>query len=245
MPVARAARPETRIGPLGGRDGGKAMNIFITGAGRGIGAALFDHYLALGHTVTGTLRGTGGGHGPRGGRLLSMDVTDPAAIARAAAAVAGPVDLLVCNAGVYLDRSGNLGSDYDAAIWAESFAVNATGVWLTVRGFLPHLRRSAAGRIAILSSVMASDAGAPGGSYAYRASKAAALNIGRNLAVDLAPERIAVGIYHPGWVRTDMGGPGADIAVAQSAEGLARRFAALSPATTGTFEDYAGNPIPF
>jgi NAD(P)-dependent dehydrogenase (short-subunit alcohol dehydrogenase family) len=53
---------------------------------------------------------------------------------------------------------------------------------------------------------MGSSERAPGGSYIYRASKAAATNLGRNLATDLAPRGIAVGIYHPGWVRTDMGG---------------------------------------
>ena len=92
---------------------------------------------------------------------------------------------------------------------------------------------------------MASDARAPGGSYAYRASKAAALNLGRNLAVDLAPEGIALGIYHPGWVRTDMGGGEADIDVSEARDGLIARFDALTLDTTGCFEGWDGNPIPF
>jgi NAD(P)-dependent dehydrogenase (short-subunit alcohol dehydrogenase family) len=92
---------------------------------------------------------------------------------------------------------------------------------------------------------MASSERAPGGAYIYRASKAAATNLARNLAVDLKPRGIAVGAYHPGWVRTDMGGPKAAIDVEDSTEGLMRRFDALSLATTGVFEDYRGEAIPF
>ena len=78
-----------------------------------------------------------------------------------------------------------------------------------------------------------------------RASKAAALNLGRNLAADLAPEGIAVGIYHPGWVRTDMGGAAAEIPVAESAEGLLARFAALDMGTTGCFQTWDGRDHPY
>ena len=70
-------------------------------------------------------------------------------------------------------------------------------------------------------------------------------NVGANLAVELRPRGIAVGIYHPGWVRTDMGGPRADIAAEESARGLVERFDALSLATTGIFEDYNGQRIAF
>ncbi|MEO0401873.1 MAG: short-chain dehydrogenase, partial [Pseudomonadota bacterium] len=75
--------------------------------------------------------------------------------------------------------------------------------------------------------------------YIYRASKAAVLNLGRNLASDLAGE-VAVGIYHPGWVQTDMGGSEAAINVDESVTGLVARFAALSLATSGCFETWDG-----
>jgi NAD(P)-dependent dehydrogenase (short-subunit alcohol dehydrogenase family) len=92
---------------------------------------------------------------------------------------------------------------------------------------------------------MASDTCAPGGSYIYRASKAAVLNLGRNLSADLAPQGIAVGIYHPGWVQTDMGGARAAITVAQSVSGLTRCFADLSLETTGCFLSYDGTAHPY
>jgi NAD(P)-dependent dehydrogenase (short-subunit alcohol dehydrogenase family) len=110
---------------------------------------------------------------------------------------------------------------------------------------LTNLRLSSSPRIAIISSVMASSQNAPGQSYVYRASKAAVLNLGRNLAVDLRPEGIAVGIYHPGWVQTDMGGSEATIDVDTSATGLMDRFDALDLSNTGEFVAYDGAPIPF
>jgi NAD(P)-dependent dehydrogenase (short-subunit alcohol dehydrogenase family) len=70
-------------------------------------------------------------------------------------------------------------------------------------------------------------------------------NIARTLAAELAPRGIAVGAYHPGWVRTDMGGGAADVAPADSAAGLLARFDALDLATTGIYESYRGEPLPF
>jgi NAD(P)-dependent dehydrogenase (short-subunit alcohol dehydrogenase family) len=156
----------------------------------------------------------------------------------------GEVDLLVCNAGVYLDKGLALEDGYDAALWARSMAVNAAGPFLTVQALLPALRQAGTAKVAVIASVMGSQARAPGGSYIYRSSKAAAVNVARNLAADLQPEGIAVGAYHPGWVRTDMGGSGADIDVLTSAKGLSARFDALSVASTGCFESYDGTTIP-
>ncbi|WP_293577240.1 SDR family NAD(P)-dependent oxidoreductase [Phaeobacter sp.] len=166
------------------------MHVVITGTSRGIGRELVNRYQAAGAEVTGTSRDHSSG--------VRLDVTDPGQQARFAAQLKGqPVDLLVCNAGVYLDKAMAM-EDYSAEVWGKTLAANVTGVFLTVQALLPNLRLAEAPKIAILSSQMASHARAPGGSYAYRASKAAALNIGRNLATDLLPEGIAVGIYHPG-----------------------------------------------
>ena len=212
------------------------MTTLITGATRGIGRALMQHYQAAGETVIGTAR-------KPTADLVTLDVTDPAG-QRALGQSIETLDLLICNAGVYPDRGQRLDDGYAPALWAEGFNTNVVGVFLTIQSLLPALRR-AGGKIAIISSQMASDTKAPGGSYIYRASKAAALNLGRNLATDLKPQGIAVGIYHPGWVQTEMGGAGADITETQSAQGLAARFAALSLATTGCFETWDGRAHPF
>lgn len=215
-----------------------SATILITGASRGIGAALAAAARQRGDTVIATAR-------EATYPVLPLDVTDPLAQARLAAALAErPIDVLVCNAGIYADRSERLVSGYPADMWAETFAVNVTGVFLTVQALLPNLRAGRNARIAIISSQMASTTRAPGGSYIYRASKAAVLNLGRNLATDLKSQAISVGIYHPGWVQTDMGGPGAEIDAATATAGLLARIDALSPATTGCFEGWDGTPLP-
>ena len=214
------------------------MHVLITGANRGIGAQLASDFRARGDEVTGT---------SRSGEIgLQMDVTDPTSVTGAARALGGKaVDLLVCNAGVYLDRGHQIGAGYDAPLWGQTFAANVTGVFLTIEAFLPNLKAAQNGRIAIISSQMASSQNAPGGSYMYRASKAAALNLGRNLAQDLHADGLAVGIYHPGWVRTDMGGSVADIDVETASRGLVTQLDKLDLATTGIFTDYKGEPIPY
>jgi NAD(P)-dependent dehydrogenase (short-subunit alcohol dehydrogenase family) len=213
------------------------MTIVITGASRGIGAGLAEAYRAHGRHVVGTGRSASAD--------VQLDVTQPAShIAMAKVLGDAPVEMLVCNAGVYLDRGNDLGTGYGADLWAESFATNVTGVFLSIQAMLPALRRAGSSKICIISSQMASSEVAPGGSYIYRASKAAVLNLGRNLATDLRSEGIAVGIYHPGYVKTDMGGAGADITVEASVEGLLARFDALSMATTGCFETWDGRAHP-
>lgn len=215
------------------------MRIVITGASRGIGAALRAHYSTAGHEVTGTSTAGGDGLVP-----LDLAATSPDFAPLLAAVGDGPVDLLICNAGVYLDKGHALDTGFRADIWARSMAVNVAGPFLTVQTLLPAMRRGNGAKVAIIASAMGSQERAPGGSYIYRASKAAAVNVARNLARDLATEGIAVGAYHPGWVKTDMGGSGADIDVATSSRGLADRFAALGPDTSGCFQNWDGADIP-
>jgi len=213
------------------------MDILITGANRGIGAALLHDYRAEGRDAQGTARDDPA--------LLPLDVTAPASVTALADRLNGaPLGLLVCNAGVYLDKGHSLGHGFGADPWAQTFATNVTAVFLTLEALLPNLR-AAKGKIAIISSQMASQTNASGGAYIYRASKAAALNLGRNLAQDLKGDGIAVGIYHPGWVQTDMGGSSAQITPQDASLGLRARFDALGLATTGCFETWDGRAHPF
>ncbi len=214
------------------------MQIVITGGARGIGAGLAQHYVDAGEAVIAT--------GRNGAGDVELDVSDPQSFLTLTDALSGqPVDLLVCNAGVYLDRGEHLETGYGADLWAASFAVNVTGVFLSVQNLLPNLKAAKTPKIAIISSQMASHTRAPGGSYIYRASKAAALNLGRNLASDLKPAGIAVGIYHPGWVRTDMGGTYADISTKEAVSGLTAEFAALDMSMTGCFRTWDGQDHPY
>jgi NAD(P)-dependent dehydrogenase (short-subunit alcohol dehydrogenase family) len=214
------------------------MHVVITGANRGVGRALADAFRARGDRVTGTARD--------GSCDIRLDVTDPASLAAFAGALRGTgVDLLVCNAGVLIDRHETIGDGYAPDLWAKTFAVNVTGVFLTVQALLPSLRAGDGAKVAIISSQMGSSQRAGGSSLIYRASKAAATNLGCNLATLLQGDGIAVGSYHPGWVRTDMGGSGADISVEEAASGLVARFDALGLATSGCFETWDGRAHPF
>ena len=217
----------------------------IAGASRGIGREMARQAKARGDTVIVSVR-TGAAAAelePEVDRVLTFDTTDEDQM-QAAAGSLGPVDLLVCNAGIYRGRGALDAEDSGLDAWSDVLLTNVAGPFLTARAFLPNVEQ-AAGKIAIVSSKMGSSAMAPGNGYLYRASKAAATNIACNLAAELKPRGVAVGSYHPGWVRTDMGGSGADISVEERASGLLARFDALSLATTGVFEDYAGEAIPF
>ncbi|MFK7753117.1 MAG: SDR family NAD(P)-dependent oxidoreductase [Sedimentitalea sp.] len=214
------------------------MTFVITGANRGIGKALADGYRAAGQNVVGTARD--------GSAQVQLDVTNSDQHAEFAKKMSGQaVDLLVCNAGVYVDKGQSLEDGYPAQMWADTFAANVTGVFLTVQTLLPNLALAKDAKIAIISSQMASHTRAPGGSYIYRASKAAVLNLGRNLSSDLRDQGIAVGIYHPGWVQTDMGGATAEIDVAAARDGLMARFAALNMDSTGCFQTWDGRDHPY
>lgn len=214
------------------------MTVIITGASRGIGAELAKYYKEAGLEVMGTSRSPTAD--------ITLDVTHPSNHTEMAEGLEGkPVELLVCNAGVFLDRGDNLEEGFGADLWAQTFATNVTGVFLTIQALLPNLRLASNPRIAIISSQMGSSEKAPGGSYIYRASKAAVTNLGRNLATDLKSEGIAVGIYHPGHVKTDLGGENGALTPVESVAGLTERFEALSMETTGCFETWDGRAHPF
>lgn len=218
---------------------------FIVGASRGIGREMVRQAKARGDRVIASVR-TGAAAvelEPMVDKVVTFDVTDEDMM-RAAAGSLGPVDLLVCNAGVYRGRGAMDAPDSGLDAWSDVLLTNVAGPFMAVRAFLGNVVE-ARGKIAIISSKMGSSAGAPGNGYLYRASKAAATNVACNLAAELKPKGVAVGSYHPGWVRTDMGGDAADISAQESASGLLARFDVLSMATTGVFEDYAGEAIPF
>jgi NAD(P)-dependent dehydrogenase (short-subunit alcohol dehydrogenase family) len=114
-----------------------------------------------------------------------------------------------------------------------------------VEAFLPHLKRAKAAKIVTLSSRMGSLSYAKSDRIAYRASKAAVNKVVQGLATDLQAEGIVAISVHPGWVRTDMGGSGADIPAQQSAAGLVALIDRLTLDDTGGFFDWQGERLSF
>ncbi|RZA20663.1 MAG: SDR family NAD(P)-dependent oxidoreductase, partial [Lysobacteraceae bacterium] len=150
--------------------------------------------------------------------------------------------LLVNNAGVL--HSGERFGHIEAAILEDSLRTNAIGPFLLAQALAPLLDDGA--RIANLSSVMASIAGRNEfRSPSYCASKAAQNMLSVQLAHALAMRGIVVLALHPGWVMTEMGGEHANVAPDEAVRGLLGVIAAATPAQSGNFLDWRGEPLPW
>jgi len=223
--------------------------LLITGANRGIGLELTRRYLADGWAVIACCRD------PKAAAALAalkgdltleaLDVTDDAAIDRLAAKYRDrAIDLLLNNAGIYGIRDGaKTISDFDS--FRLVLAVNAVAPMKMALSFLPSLQKAKGARIATISSRMGSISEGPGGAYVYRTSKAAVNAAMHNLAMDIRADGITCIMLHPGWVRTDMGGPSAAVDVTTSVTGLKKVIDGASIGDTGRFFNYDGGEIPW
>lgn len=223
----------------------------ITGANRGIGLALAEAIIARGDRVIAMVRDPFRipeilRTAPKErAMVVGMEVTDQRSVDRAAAAVKEPVDVLVNNAGINPPGRQNAVAA-DLASFSQTLEVNAVAPLRVSQAFLPHLRRSASPRIITVSSQMgALTTNASSGSMAYRTSKAAVNKVMQCLATDLRPENIPVVVLHPGWVKTDMGGSGADISPADSAAGILKLADSLTMKDTGQFFRWDGTVHPW
>jgi NAD(P)-dependent dehydrogenase (short-subunit alcohol dehydrogenase family) len=220
----------------------------VTGANRGIGREVCRQLAELGHTVILTARAPGAaGIAAQTVRAepMRLDVTDRASVADAADWTRqryGKLDVLVNNAAITYD-TWQRAVTADLAVVREAAESNLYGPWLMVQEFLPLLRNSDHPRIVNVSSEAASLAGMGGGTPAYTASKVALNALTRMLADELRRDRILVNAVCPGWVATDMGGPGGR-PVAEGAASVV--WAATLPdsgPTGGFFRD--GRPLPW
>lgn len=216
--------------------------IVITGANRGIGLELARQYHAEGHEVIRAMRGQDKAE-PLFGTTAALDVTDPDSVTKFAAGLDGKaIDLLIANAGV-IGPERQTSTDMDFPGFAATLDANVLGPLRVVQALLPNLLRSGGAKVAVVSSRMGSMAYSNSDHVAYRASKAAVNKVVQCLATDLAGQNIAVASLHPGWVRTDMGGAGADIDVTTSAQGIRAVLDRLDLGSTGRFYAYDGSEI--
>lgn len=223
--------------------------VLITGGNRGIGLEFVRQYAADGWKVHVTCRDPAAAKGLKDiagdVTIHALDVTDDVAIGALADKLKGEsIDLLVNNAGVI--GPGNSLGKTDKAGWLETLHVNSIAPIHVLEAFLPHLERGQGKTAAALTSKMGSIAdNSSGGSYIYRTSKAALNAAMRSAAIDLRAKGIKVAVFHPGWVKTDMGGPSAQIDTRTSVAGLRAKIARLTPAESGGFFNYDGTPLPW
>jgi len=222
--------------------------VLITGASRGIGLGLARQFLERGFRVIGTYRGSPSAElvtlsASANLSLVEVELTDEVAIAKLSASLANqPIDILINNAGVLGPENQSLAA-LDVEGWLHTFAVNSIAPLLVSRALLPNLALSAHPRIATLSSQMGSLASQGTGMFAYRSSKAAVNKVMQVLSVELQEQGISVCLFHPGWVKTDMGGPNAEITVRTSAAGIADQVCRLSMEDTGKFFTWDGEQL--
>jgi NAD(P)-dependent dehydrogenase (short-subunit alcohol dehydrogenase family) len=228
--------------------------VLITGANRGIGLEMARQYASDGWRVYACCRQ------PERAQALSrlaagaagrvsihpLDVTNAAQIA-ALPAVLGDasLDLLINNAGVYGQDDARFGNT-DVSAWLRTFEVNAIAPLKIMEALVESVARSHRRVMACVSSKMGSMAdNRSGGSYVYRSSKAALNAVVTSAAVDLRDRGITVVALNPGWVKTDMGGPNAEITVAESVTALRAVLDRVGPGDSGRFIDVDGTTIPW
>lgn len=230
----------------------------VTGANRGLGLEFTRQLLARGHRVVATCRQPGratalnalAGEHPGRLRVLPLDVADARsrdALVRELPLLAGEgaplaIDLLVNNAGVL--HSGERFGQVSEANLLDSLRINAIGPFLLTQALEPLLADGA--RVANLSSQLGSIGRVTRfGTPSYAISKAAQDMATMQLVHALAPRGIVVVALHPGWVQTDMGGAGADVAPEESARGLLEVITGLRDGDSGRFLDWQGQPLPW
>jgi NAD(P)-dependent dehydrogenase (short-subunit alcohol dehydrogenase family) len=222
------------------------MNIIITGTSRGIGFELTKQALHAGHRVLATVRSLASAHqivslkemSPNL-HVIEVDVADnsaPNAIS-AAAATLPHVDILINNAGIYCEEDS-------VDDFMNSFRVNSVAPFFITSALLSQLKKSNQPKVVQITSLMGSIAdNTSGGSYSYRASKAALNMINKSLAID-TPWLTTI-VVHPGWVQTEMGGPQAPTPVEESAKGIWHVINNLQHKDSGAFFDFEGDRLPW
>ena len=217
--------------------------ILIIGASRGLGLEFVRQYAAEGWRVLATVRDIAQGRpvSEAGAEVYLCDVGDLGSITRLAATLGEvALDIVLHCAGIY--GEGQEFGSVDAARFMEVVRIDALAPLKVAEALVGRLGE---GKIfAAVSSMMGSVAeNSSGGSYAYRAAKAALNMVIKGLAVDLAPRGILTVALSPGWVRTDMGGPNAPLEPPESVAGMRKVRAALTPDDSGRLMHYDGRRL--
>ncbi len=214
--------------------------VLITGAARGLGLEFAKQYRAAGWDVVATARGSSDELAATGAEILTLDMTDFDAVA--GLSFDRSLDLLIANAGIATPADTRTAEDGTA--WIDTFRVNSIAPVLLAQALMPQLAE-AKGKAIAISSEMGSIAGSSTGWIPYRASKAALNMAWHVLANDVRDRGVTMATMHPGWVQTDMGGPGAAIDVTTSVSGMVAVIDTLEIGKSGGFITYEGRDLPW
>ncbi|MDQ3188688.1 MAG: SDR family oxidoreductase [Pseudomonadota bacterium] len=220
--------------------------VLIVGASRGIGLEFVRQYTAEGHRVIATHRTDAAGETLRalGAKPAVLNLLDEGAVVEFGEKMAAEkkIDVAVLNAGVAGPRGQAIrapgGLDFDAVMHT-----NVRAPMQLIPALSPALI-AAGGKLAVLSSRMGSVSSMSNtASWLYRASKAALNAALKTASIELGPQGVVCIAFHPGWVRTDMGGGSADIDVHASVAGMRRILAAANDSSNGKFINYNGEQL--
>ena len=155
-----------------------------------------------------------------------------------------PIDVLINNAGV-----GSSNQHFRAVSpkpWLEVLKVNLIAPLVVTQAIIDNVKKGSDKKIYFLSSQLGSIAdNTSGGMYIYRSSKTGLNQVVKSLSVDLKPQGITVVSLHPGWVKTDMGGPNAPVSIDESIKVIMKVIDTTDIRNTGTFLNYDGKGLPW
>jgi len=224
-------------------------SMLITGAGRGLGLEFARQYAAEGWRVHATCRD------PENAAELQklkgkvvihrLDVRAVPQIAALKSALGGePLEILINNAGIFGPRGQTIAQIEDE-VWLDVLHTNAVAPLRIADALADNVAKSEKKLMVFLASTMGSIARSAAGFQPYRMSKAA-LNAGvRSLSLELESRGVICVLLSPGWVRTDMGGRGANIDPKTSIEGMRALIARLTASDNGRFLGFDGRDIPW
>ncbi len=231
------------------------MKVLITGANRGIGLEFVRQFAARGERVFATCRQPAEAielqdlkaQNPNLVSITALDVTNPSSIVDSYNTIGTQtetLDLLINNAGINID-DGSFG-DLDLDTMQSILTVNSIAPMLVTQQYLDLVKAGSKPKIINVSSGNGSLTNlVMTGYYSYSASKAALNMYSLRLSHDLKDTGVIVIILHPGWVKTDMGGPNAAIAPEDSIKSMLQFVDTLTLDKSGGYYDYAGRTIPW
>lgn len=215
-------------------------SVLITGANRGIGLEFVRQYRADGWDVIATVRQSGPELEELAVRVVTLDLSDAAALATVGSSFDGPLDLFIANAGT--NHPMNADTEEDARDWARMMMINAIAPFFIAKKLLPKVAR-AKGKLIAVSSGMGSISENSGGWLPYRSSKAALNMAWSTLAIEARPLEVPAVLISPGWVKTRMGGAGAEITAQESVSAMRALIERLTLGDSGRFLRRDGSQI--